>query len=158
MLKDRKEISPIKHLIVLWMFTSLNELANFLKKLHGNVCQELQMNSISFHFLEYPTFDDLTPTTKIYMAVGETINMPCNATGSPSPSISLKKQTTVPRRGRRSRDKRNFLILNGRYTITNAVTMDFGTYVCTATNGLGSVSKQIEIVKGGIRNDCSITN
>lgn len=116
------------------------------------------MNSISFHFLEYPTFDDPTPTTKIYMAVGETINMPCNATGSPSPSISLKKQTTVPRRGRRSRDKRNFLILNGRYTITNAVTMDFGTYVCTATNGLGSVSKQIEIVKGGIRNDCSITN
>lgn len=116
------------------------------------------MNSISFHFLEYPTFDDPTPTTQIYMAVGETINMPCNATGSPSPSISLKKQTTVPRRGRRSRDKRNFLILNGRYTITNAVTMDFGTYVCTATNGLGSVSKQIEIVKGGIHNDCSITN
>lgn len=116
------------------------------------------MNSISFHFLEYPTFDDPTPTTQIYMAVGETINVPCNATGSPSPSISLKKQTTVPRRGRRSRDKRNFLILNGRYTITNAVTMDFGTYVCTATNGLGSVSKQIEIVKGGIRNDCSITN
>lgn len=102
--------------------------------------------------LQYPTFDDPTPTTQIYMAVGETINMPCNATGSPSPSISLKKQTTVPRRGRRSRDKRNFLILNGRYTITNAVTMDFGTYVCTATNGLGSVSKQIEIVKGVVPN------
>lgn len=83
------------------------------------------------------------------MAVGETINMPCNATGSPAPSISLKKQTAVSRRGRRSSDKRNFMVLNGRYTIANAVTMDFGTYVCTATNGLGSVSKQIDIVKGG---------
>lgn len=75
--------------------------------------------------------------------------MPCNATGSPAPSISLKKQTTVSRRGRRSSDKRNFMVLNGRYIIANAVTMDFGTYVCTATNGLGSVSKQIDIVKGG---------
>ncbi|XP_048740319.2 collagen EMF1-alpha-like [Ostrea edulis] len=97
--------------------------------------------------IQYPVFEDPTPSTTIYMAVGETRNLNCNATGSPSPTITLTKQTTT-RRGVGSRDERNLLQLNGKYSLVNAAASDFGTYVCTAKNGLGTVKKQIKVVRG----------
>lgn len=84
------------------------------------------------------------------MAVGETQNLNCNATGSPTPTITLTTQTTR-RRGVGSRDERNLLQLNGKYSIVNAAASDFGTYVCTAKNSLGTVTKQIKVVRGGTR-------
>jgi hypothetical protein len=93
-------------------------------------------------------FEDPTPSTTLYLAVGETRKLNCSATGSPSPTTMLTKQTTT-RRGVGSRDKRNLLQLNGKYTIANAAGSDFGTYVCTANNGIGTVTKQITVVRGG---------
>lgn len=112
-------------------------------------CLGITAECAGIDFIEYPVFEDPTPSTTIYMAVGETRNLNCNATGSPSPTITLTKQTTT-RRGVGSRDERNLLQLNGKYSLVNAAASDFGTYVCTAKNGLGTVKKQIKVVRGGI--------
>ncbi|XP_062584793.1 collagen alpha-1(XVII) chain-like [Saccostrea cucullata] len=101
--------------------------------------------------LEYPKFEDPTPSSTLYLSVGESISLPCNATGSPAPTVTLEKQI-ITRRGVRSRDKRNLLKLNGKYTIMNAATSDFGTYVCTAKNALGTITKVIDVVRGVLPN------
>ncbi|XP_061179379.1 hemicentin-2-like [Saccostrea echinata] len=101
--------------------------------------------------LEYPKFEDPTPSTTFYLSVGESRNLPCNATGSPAPTVTLNKQIIV-RRGVGSRDKRNLLKLNGKYTIMNAATSDFGTYVCTAKNSLGTITKLIDVKRGVLPN------
>ncbi|XP_078341550.1 uncharacterized protein LOC111109475 [Crassostrea virginica] len=97
--------------------------------------------------LQYPVFEDPTAITTIYMASGETRNLPCNATGSPPPSVSLKKQQPILSRSG-SRDRRNLMKLNGRFTISNAALEDFGVYECRASNGLGSITKQINVANG----------
>lgn len=49
------------------------------------------MNLIFFYFLEYFIFDDFILMIKIYMVVGEIINMFCNVIGSFFFSILFKK-------------------------------------------------------------------
>ena len=121
------------------------QTAEFIKK-NNNLYACI--TKVIFFQLEYPVFEDPTAITTIYMASGETRNLPCNATGSPPPSVSLKKQQPILTRSG-SRDRRNLMKLNGRFTISNAALEDFGVYECRASNGLGSITKQINVANGG---------
>ncbi|XP_052786382.1 macrophage receptor MARCO-like [Mya arenaria] len=86
-----------------------------------------------------PSF--LSPFTSdvVHVALGGSGDITCQATGNPSPSVTIAKTQT----GRRSIAPSSSQ--NGLYVVNNAKSADYGNYVCTASNDYGTATKYVTV-------------
>ena len=70
---------------------------------------------------------------------GSPVTLFCNATGSPTPSITW---TRVADNGT---DSAPLPAVDGTYVMSNILRSSTGTYRCTATNGAGTVNRTVQV-------------
>ncbi|XP_022099227.1 hemicentin-2-like isoform X2 [Acanthaster planci] len=80
-----------------------------------------------------------TPADKS-VAVGSRVTLQCNAVGSPDPVITWSKQGGLLPANRIEEPAPGWL------RITGVIATDSGIYVCTASNGLSSISSQAQLI------------
>ncbi|KAA8591296.1 hypothetical protein FQN60_002239 [Etheostoma spectabile] len=82
----------------------------------------------------------VTPVGPMHVRVGEPINLECQASGEPRPSVSWHRLDS----------NRKIMLSSPVPMESNAVMQDSGTYVCTARNNEGTTETKVEvIVEGG---------
>ena len=96
----------------------------------------------NWHIAETPRF--LTTPQDVTTAIGNSVHLPCRATGYPEPQISWSKNGAplVP-------SGRINIISNGDLHVNNIHAEDRGSYRCTAENGGGTTGSVARIIIHG---------
>ena len=97
-----------------------------------------------FFFLASPVFLKKSPSLLIQKE-GELVEVFCEATGSPIPTVAWFKDD----KELVSSDR--VLVLRNRVQIKKLRKLDVGIYICTFKNVVGSISHQVKLV---IEGDC----
>ncbi|XP_067132158.1 protein turtle-like isoform X17 [Centruroides vittatus] len=90
-----------------------------------------------------PPHFKVKPPEVVYVKVGESVSLPCEAKGTPSPAIVWYKDN-LP-----IEESNNMQILPTELQITNLQQTDIGDYLCMARNREGSVSAISKVIVAG---------
>ncbi|RZF35790.1 hypothetical protein LSTR_LSTR009206 [Laodelphax striatellus] len=105
---------------------------------------EIESRSIKVEVFTLPSFES-TELIRKEVVEGETINIPCQASGKPPPTYTWIKSNT----------KQDLSVIGDRYavneitgvlTITNLRKEDTGDYICEARNGAGFVTRPVNLL------------
>ncbi|XP_062854783.1 hemicentin-1 [Trichomycterus rosablanca] len=81
------------------------------------------------------------PRDEYTLVVGESVSVPCSASGQPEPELQWNKAARV------LKNRTNLQIFtDGTLHITNTQLNDAGVYTCTATNTAGRASRDITLI------------
>jgi len=83
------------------------------------------------------------PPDVVYVKVGESLSLPCEALGTPSPAVIWYKEKTL------LEESVNLQILPNELRIWNLRQADTGDYICSAKNREGTVTATTRVIVAG---------
>ncbi|XP_077116593.1 basement membrane-specific heparan sulfate proteoglycan core protein isoform X5 [Ranitomeya variabilis] len=119
--------------------TQLSDEGHYTCRVHNSFGQHVAVADLRVHSGNLPDVQVSPEFTEV--REGDTARLYCRALGSPTPTISWRKQHGIlPPKARTERTDIATLL------IPSVTVADAGTYLCVGTNSAGSTHKQIEVV------------
>ncbi|CAJ0956027.1 unnamed protein product [Ranitomeya imitator] len=119
--------------------TQLSDEGHYTCRVHNSFGQHVAVADLRVHSGNLPDVQVSPEFTEV--REGDTARLYCRALGSPTPTISWRKQHGVL--SPKARTERTDI---ATLLIPSVTVADAGTYLCVGTNSAGSTHKQIEVI------------